>query len=505
MKRENVVTAESSGDGLAGAVQAGPDDLLSTSEAGPAAVRGGAFQTAAWLMGTGLGVASGALMYRHLGVIETGRYSIAITLVAIVAGVSDLGLTAVGVRELSIQSGAVRASIARNLLGIRLLLSVGGVVAATLFSLAAGYGVTLTFGVVLAGAGVILQSAQSMLTVGLTSELKLGWVATFALLRAALSAALIIALILLDAHLLAFLSVTIPVGIVVLAFNARVSYGTIPLLPAFQRAEWSRMMKDVLPYSVAVIAATMYFYLAILLVSLLASAKTVGYFGVSTRVIQILILMPGLAIGAAFPIFSRAARDDRARLAYALGRVFEVLLLVGVLVALCLAVGAAIAVKVVGGPKFAAAASLLAIQGVGLGASFVGAVWANGLLSLHRYRSILIINLLALVIGGGLIAALVAIDGGRGAAIATAADEFALAVLSAIVLVRVDRVFMPPLRIVPGVAVAALLAVATTLIDLPVLLSVTLAGAVYVAVVLALGLVPRELLEHVPWYSKPSA
>jgi len=253
-----------------------------------------------------------------------------------------------------------------------------------------------------------------------------------------------------------------------------------------------------------VAAATVYFYLAVVLVSLLSSEETLGYFSVSVRVIQVLLVMPGLAIGAAFPIFSRAARDDRARLAYALGRVFEVSLLVGVLVALCLAIGAPLAIEVVGGPKFAPAATLLAIQAVGLGASFVGAVWANGLLSLHRYREILIISLIALIGGGALVALLVSLDGASGAAIATAADEAGLAILSGIALARADRSLKPPLRVVPGIALAAALAVASTLLDLPVLASVAVAAAIYIGAVLGLRVVPEELLEQLPW-RRPAA
>jgi O-antigen/teichoic acid export membrane protein len=473
--------------------------VLDTPAAGTAAIRGGVLRMTSYGAGTLLGVASAALLFRHLGVIDTGRYSIAISLVAIVAGVSDLGLTAVGVRELSIHTGQARDSLARNLLGLRLALSVAGVLLIVLFTAIAGYGAVVTAGVALAGVGLVLQSAQSTLVISLISELKLGWVAAFELLRAALSAALVVALIVGHAHLLAFLAVTIPVGVVILVLNGWVLRGRTPLAPSFDVAEWWRLVKDVLPYSAAVAAGTLYFYLAVVLVSLLAGAKTLGYFSVSVRVIQVLLVMPGLAVGAAFPIFSRAARDDRARLAYAMARVFEVSLLVGVLVALVLAIGASVAIKVVGGPKFAPAASLLAIQGVGLGASFVGAVWANGLLSLHRYREILVISLVALLGGGALVALLVLSDGARGASIATAADELALALLSVAALVRADRSLAPPLRIVPGVAVAAGLAVATTLLALPVLVSVALASVVYLGAVLLLGVVPEELLEQLPW------
>jgi O-antigen/teichoic acid export membrane protein len=471
-------------------------DLLDTSAAGPAAIRGGALRIAAYLAGTLVGVGSTALLFRHLGVENTGRYSIAISLVAIVAGLSDLGLTAIGVRELSVRTGKARGSLARNLLGLRLVLSLVGAIAITAFAAIAGYGTTLTLGVGLAGVGLILQSVQSTLAISLISDLKLGLVAAFEFLRALLMATLVVALVLDDAHLLAFLTVSIPVGVIVLMLNAWVVRGRIPLAPAFHASEWWRLIRHVLPYSAAVAASTLYFYIAVILVSLLASSQTLGYFSVSARVIQVLLVMPGLAVGAAFPIFSRAARDDRVRLSYALGRVFEVSLLVGVLVSLCLAIGASVVIDVVGGPKFGPAAPVLAIQGIGLGASFSGAVWSNGLLSLGRYREILAINLFALLVGSALIAVLVSIDGAHGAAIATAAGEIVLAVISGFALANADRSLTPPLRIVPSLLLALGLAVASTLIDLPVLVSVVLASAVYLGVLLVMGAIPAELRQQ---------
>src|ERR1700740_101201 len=81
-------------------------ELLDTPGAGPAAVRGGVLQTASWLGATVVGVASGAILVRYLGVIETGRYAVAIALIAIVSGIPDLGLGSISVREFSVLTGA---------------------------------------------------------------------------------------------------------------------------------------------------------------------------------------------------------------------------------------------------------------------------------------------------------------------------------------------------------------------------------------------------------------
>jgi O-antigen/teichoic acid export membrane protein len=209
--------------------------------------------------------------------------------------------------------------------------------------------------------------------------------------------------------------------------------------------------------------------------------------------VQLLLVLPALTAGTALPIFARAARDDRARLAYALGRTFEVSFVLGVGVAIEVSVGAPMAVFIFG-HQFQHSVVLLAIQATGLGASFVGAVWANGLLSLGRYRVILAINLFALVVGSALIVALVLADGVRGAAIASAVWEGVSVVLSGIALAKADRLLRPPLRIMPKVAIAAGLAALTTLVALPVLISVLVAGVVYLAAVYALRAIPKELL-----------
>jgi len=474
-------------------------DLLDTAGAGPAAIRGGSLRVVGFFAGTLAGAASFAVLARHLGVHDVGRYVIAIALVTFVGGLSDLGLTAIGVRELSIRGGDARERIARNVLGLRLVFGAVGGIAMVGFAAVAGYGSTLIEGVALGAVGLLLQSWQSTLAISLMSDLRLGWVTAFDLLRSALSGVLIVILVLAGAGLLPFLAVTIPVGTVLLILNAVIARGRMPLLPAFRAAELRNLMSSVLPYAAAVAAAALYFQLAVIIVSLIASADAVGYFGVSSRTIQMLLAVPGLAVGAAFPIFARAARDDRERLAYALGRVFEVCLLLGVLISLVLAIGSALAIKVIAGAKFHPASELLAIQAIGLGASFSGAVWSYGLLSLGRYKDIMRINLAALLIGGSSVALLVKVDGARGAAIGTAAGEVLLALLNALALARADRRLAPPLRVVPAVVAATGLAALTTLADLPVLATCAVASTVYICVVVALGAVPGELRSPLRW------
>jgi len=469
------------------------DDLLSTPQAGPAAVRGGSIRVLSFGGGSLLSILGAALLFRHLGVKDSGRYTNALSLSAIVTGFSDLGLTAIGMREMATLSGEPRASMARNLLGMRLALTIIGVLVITLFAWLA-YGSLLGVGVLIAGGGVLIANVQSTFAVPLTAALRLGWVSGLDLVRQAASVAMIVALVVAGARLLPFLAVPAVAAAVVLAPTALLVRREIPLRPSFNLPQWRELAVPVLTFSIAVAASTLYARVAIVIVSLLASGQQLGYFSLSFRIIDVLFVVPALLVGSAFPIFARAARDDPLRLGYALSRVFEVSLIAAAWVALALGLGAPLAVKILGGPDFAPAAPVLAIQSLVLAATFVNTVWGYGMLSLHLHRTILGFNLAALTALAIVVSVLVPIDGARGAAIGTAAVEIAAAFVGGVLLVRGRPHLRPRLSIVPKVALGALLGAAPVVLPAaPAALKVIAATVIYTTVLLALRAFPSEL------------
>ena len=378
---------------------------------------------------------SASLLFRYLGVVAIGRYVTAVSLVAIVGALSDLGLTAVGIRETSIRPPGERWRVARELLGLRITLTIIGGVVITAIA-AATYSATLAVGVALASVGLLLQATQDNFALPLLVGLRLGWVAALDLLRQVLTTVIIILLVLAGAPFLSFLAISIPVGAVVLIGTAWLVWETRSLTPVFSWSSWRSLLAPILPYTFAVAAAALYFRVSIILVSVLSNARQLGYFAASFRIIEVLVPVAALLVGSAFPIFARAARDDHDRLGYSLGKVYEVSVIVGAWVAVSIAVGAPLAIAIVGGAKFQPAAPVLAIQGVGLGVMFVSAVWANGLLSLGSYRQILLINVAALALNALVVALLVGLDGARGAAIGTVIAETVAAVVLAAAVIR---------------------------------------------------------------------
>ena len=475
-----------------------PTDVLSSSAAGATAMRGGVLRVGGYAVGLLASMGSTALLFRHLGVIDTGRYVTALSLVAIVGGLSDLGLTAFGVREISTRPPHERWALARDLLGLRITLTILGGIVVTAIAWAA-YSYVLAVGVALASVGLLFQVTQDNFALPLLVELRLGWVAVLDLTRQLLTALLIVVLVFLGSQLLPFLGVSIPAGLVVVAIAALLVRRTRTLTPTFSWRRWRTFMSAILPYSAAVAASVLYFRISILLVSALSNGVQLGYFSASFRIIEAGTVIPALLVSSAFPIFARAAHEDHDRLANAISRVFHSALIAGAWVATSIAVGAPLAMTIVGGARFAAAAPVLAIQGIGLGAMFMNVVWGYALLSLRLYRLILLINFGALVLNVALVAPLVIVDGARGAAIGTATVEVIATVVQAVAVVRGRPHLRPSLRMLPFVVLATAAGLAPlAMTNVAVILRLLTSTALFSVVVLLTRSFPPELLDLVP-------
>jgi O-antigen/teichoic acid export membrane protein len=483
----------------------GLTDILDTPAAGPAMIRGSLLQVSGYLVGMLLSILSVSLLYRHLGGPDYGHYAVVIALVTIVQGVTDIGLGQIGVREFALRHGDARVRLMRNLLGVRVALTTVGIGLGVAFAAAAGYGERLVFGTLLAGGGMVLTVIQGTFAVPLSAGLRLGWVTAMNLLRQVLTVAAIVLLVVLGAKLLAFLALTIPVAIIVLVATLVIVRNAMPLRPAFERAEWADLLRAVLPFAAAVAIGTLYLRSTLILLPVLTNKYQTGYYAVAYNVFSVLLAVPALTAGAALPILARAARDDSERLRYVLERLFEITLIVGVWLALGLALGAGFAVEVLSGGKSEPSVVLMQIQSFALVTQFVSAAWQYGLLSLHVYRPMMWISVAALAVNVALTIVLVPMLQARGAAIAFTIAEALGAVASLAVLVHTRPALMPSLRIPLRVLVAAAIAVSVAFVpSLTSLERCVIASALYFAALTAMRAIPPEMLHALRQRRRPA-
>jgi O-antigen/teichoic acid export membrane protein len=473
-----------------------PIEMLDAPTAGGKVIRGSFFRIGGYVVGVLLGVLSASLMIRHLGVVDWGRYVTVTSLVAIVGGLSEAGLSSIGAREYVTREGAERDRLMRNLLGLRLVLTALGVVGALIFALVAGYSSVQTVGTLLAGFALLLSVAQQMYMVPLGTALKIGWVSGLDLARQALTVLAVVCLVLAGAGLLPFLAVPLPVSLLVLALTIVLVRRTIPFVPSFERTQWKPVLQLTIVYSAAAAVASIYTSLTVVIASLIATGTELGYYGASFRIFSVLTALPLLAVNLAFPIIARAAHRDEARLKYVMQRLFEAAVIFGSWLALATVLGAQFAIDVVAGPRFQPSVSVLQIQGAALLGTFLTVTWGTGLLALHRHRALLLANLLGLATSALVTIALVPDHGAKGAAFATLAGEFVLAVAYTVALLGPDRRLRVSVSVVPKAAVATAAAFALALVPgLTGILLVAAATVAYFAVLWILRGIPSELHE----------
>jgi O-antigen/teichoic acid export membrane protein len=475
------------------------EDVLNTSAAGGLLVRGGALRLGGYFGTVALSVLAAALLTRHLGAGRFGQYTTVMSLVAIVAAIADAGMSNIGTREYATLRGSERDALMGDLLGLRVALTLAGVVLIFSFALAAGYDVPLTIGAIAAGLATVALVFQHTLSIPLTTDLRLGLLSALELARQALWVAGIAVLVAAGAGVLPLLTVPLLANLALIAPTARLVRGRISPRLRLRIRAWRPLLGATVVFSLATAVGTLYVYTAQILTSLVTTPGQSGMFAVSFRVFIVSASVPGLLVAGALPLLARAARDDPDRLVYALDRIFQVSLIAGVGAALVISAGSHFIVSVIAGPKYHAAAPVLEIQAFAMIASFLVAGWSFALLSLRLHRGLLACNAAALTVSVVLTLVLASSDGARGSAIATVGAEATLAAGALVALVWRRPRYRPRLGVVVKVLAAGLCAAAASFgPSMPSLLRALVAAVVYTAIVLATGALPAELRELIP-------
>jgi O-antigen/teichoic acid export membrane protein len=470
-------------------------DPLDHPEAGARVIRGGVIRGLGYAVNILLVAAVVPLMTRHLGPVDFGRFVTASSVVMIVAGITDFGLTGVGTREYAVADAPHRRRLLANLIGLRTVMTVVGLAVAYLLMQAGGYPQVVLSGVLIAGLGLILLNTQQTFSLALTASLSWGLYTFFELVNTVVVAAGTVLLVLIGAGLLPFFYVSVVSSLAALLVTMLVLRGQIVMRPRLDVAYWMRMLRESVPYGVATTVGILYFRVALIVVSAVSSADQTGYYATAFKIVEVLAATAFLMSGSAFPIFARAGRHDHERLRYGTDRVTETAMIAGVYLALSLLISAPFIIQVLAGSSFKPAVPVLRLQGLTLVATFLGATWGFTLLSLREHRRLLSSNALALAVAIGLSLWLVPRFGAQGAAAGTAATEFVLAGAYWWSLARSRAHMRPSLVLVPKVVVAAGFATLALLLPLASVFQWAIGSTIYLALLALMRAYPPEILQ----------
>lgn len=467
---------------------------IASRDAGDRIIRGGALRSGGYLVSTGATAIAFAFLLRHLGVDAFGRFATVIALVAIATGLAEAGLTTIGQRIYArAESLAQQREILADLAGIRLLVTPIAVALAALFGVVAGYSSTMVVGILVAGAGGVLTTTAQTVSLPLTVALDLGRVTLIEVVRQLVVVAGVVVLVVAGAGLGAFFYAYLASGVVMMALAIVLVPREHVAAPRVRLKRWWPILTETGPLALSIAINTFYVRMLIVLASLLVVEHEVGLFATASRVTEVLIGLPVLMFGTAFPLLAHAGAHDEERLAYATQRIAEVGLLVAGLFTVVLVVGAEPIVRVFGGNAFLDAAPVLRVQALALLGATMTQAWVLCVVAVGAQRSLVWVNAIALasVVGLGLV--FIPALHAEGASIAAAIGEAILAGAVLVALVRARPAMRPSARNVPRVAVAGGLAALLALSPLPDGIDAVLAAAVFIGVAWVLGAVPAEL------------
>ena len=198
--------------------------------------------------------------------------------------------------------------------------------------------------------------------------------------------------------------------------------------------------------------------------------------------------------GVALPLLAAAARDDRARLRYAIEGLSEGAVIAGVLVVLVTVRAAEPVMAIIGGHAFRPAGAVLRIQVGALLFVALVQIWAVSLLALGRQRELILTNALGLLGVAVFAVVLVAPFGARGGAAASVLGD---ALLASLIYWRLRACGGQGdgAQRVPGQGCAGGRASPASRWSLPVpdLLAAALAGVLFLGVGQLIGMVPAEV------------
>lgn len=385
-----------------------------------------AITTVSLVVGRALAVLAGigaiGLASRYLGLERFGALTLAMAIVALVALLTDLGLSTMAAREISRAPGRER-EILGNLLTLGLACAVGAL------------GILIGVAEVAYASDPDVRRAIMVLSAQVATAPFLG--AARAHFQAAQRGHLIaVGDVALAVAMLAGSLICVEADLGFTAMAAAVASGYVTqavVLVALMRRDvrlawvargrvWRALLRTSLPLGATMVINYLYFRLDVLLLSLLRGSEAVAVYGLAYRVLEGLMVLPAYFMLALFPEIARlsAQRERVDAIVRAALRVMEV---IGLPLVVLGVVFADEVVALIGGKEFGGAASVLRILMLALGISYLNGVYGNVLPALGRQKALL--RWSAAVLGVNLVVNLALIPpiGVVGAGIAVVASE----------------------------------------------------------------------------------
>jgi O-antigen/teichoic acid export membrane protein len=356
-----------------------------------------AVQTVGKVIIVGLSFFTLTLTTRYLGPEQYGVLATVAVFLSFFAVSSDLGLSLFGLRELA-QSKKDAGHILSSLFSLRLIMALVSMGAALLIALLLGYSSEAVRGVAIMAPTLIFNTVTSALSVYFQHKLHMRYVVIGEVISKAASLAGLLFIIQSKMGLDAFFWLNVVTAIVFCATVYWFARSHIRLRLVYDPAYWRTAIWLSIPLGLTTILNSIYYRLDTILLSLLDLANSivpsisnfqaVGLYSVPYRLIEIIMIFPGLFIVSIFPVMAMQSElGDTWRTRTQ--RAYNFLILLAVPLVLFVWLFAAQIIHVLAGNGYEVSADLLKILIVAVAISFLNALLGYLLVARHHEKAIL--------------------------------------------------------------------------------------------------------------------
>lgn len=308
------------------------------------------------------GLATVAIMTRHLGAEGYGVVKMAQTFVLFAAALAHLGLHYVMVREISVDESRV-SHVIGSALSLRVLATTVALVLASIAAIFTSWSTTILLAIALAAVGMIAYQGNEIITAVL--QWRLNQIRATAAETVGTLAALVG--VVLVAHLeLSVLSMTFvsTAGLVISFVLAWYLANQLTAVKFVVDPDmWRRLAQAGLPLGLSSYLEFVTLRGDALLLSFLKSTTDVGLYGVVSKIYEVSLQLPVIFTGLLMPLFARAASEGARLLREQLTFALHLMAIIGVGIILTLGFFSVDIVSLLAGSQFLPAAPAVQITG----------------------------------------------------------------------------------------------------------------------------------------------
>lgn len=437
-----------------------------------------------------IGLLTLAMLTRSLGPTDFGHYRTALTYLALAGMFSNFGTHTLALREIS-REDAKQEKIIGNAITLRLVLTLTILLISAAIAPLFGLDSIVLKSILVGLFGWLAYLTNEVISAIFYNKLKQYLASAAEVIGTAFTCALVFLCVSLDKGILAMVGALVSGQLLTALIAAIIANRLVPLRVQFDWSNWSYLLKAGWPLGASVILNLIILRGDTLLLAILKPAADVGFYGVGTKVFEILISIPSLFASLMMPLFVQSvAQPEKFR--YYANSSLNVMMLAGLFVFCVLFKFSDEITLLIAGNQYGQSGLVIRILAPAIIIVYINILFRFALTSAGRQTAMLKADLFGLLIAVPAYLILIPMWSYEGAAWAKVSAYTATLLVSSAVMLREAKINIMPGNILKLSLTGLSTAWAFTelnLLGVHWMLNIFLGGIFYLGISLLLGII----------------